>query len=79
MAKSESRTKNNNKTIFRTIVFTLIFLDCQLLISGVVIDTSSDANSLLKTRKDNYFPKGFLWGLSSTAYQTEGAWNSDGK
>lgn len=25
------------------------------------------------------FPPGFIWGASSCAYQTEGAWNADGK
>ena len=25
------------------------------------------------------FPKDFLWGSASAAYQVEGAWNEDGK
>ena len=32
---------------------------------------------IYKNVKD--FPKNFLWGASTSAYQVEGAWNEDGE
>ncbi|WP_179195069.1 family 1 glycosylhydrolase, partial [Bacillus mobilis] len=29
--------------------------------------------------KKQAFPKDFLWGAASAAYEIEGAWNEDGK
>lgn len=34
---------------------------------------------VVKMKKEAKFPKDFLWGASSSAYQFEGAWNEDGK
>ncbi len=34
--------------------------------------------SMYHNQLDN-FPKNFLWGAASAAYQIEGAWNEDGK
>lgn len=33
----------------------------------------------MEHQKLKAFPKHFLWGSASAAYQIEGAWNEDGK
>lgn len=39
----------------------------------------ADANSVLQNLNRDRFGKSFTWGISSSAYQTEGAHNADGK
>lgn len=47
-----------------------------LLLCGLLLQTNSAQNSQSKTLK---FPKGFLWGAASAAYQVEGGTKADGR
>jgi beta-glucosidase len=47
--------------------------------SGAIAGNAVVAEALAMSGKVLHFPKDFLWGAATSAYQVEGAWNEDGK
>lgn len=55
----------------------MAFLRTSLSLFAPSKDEASEAG--IKNKNLNTFPKNFIIGASSSAYQIEGAWNEDGK
>src|SRR5262245_28039298 len=53
-----------------------VFRDTKFLAAGPQVNAIVRRGNPMSTHP---FPKDFLWGVATSAYQIEGAWNEDGK
>ena len=55
------------------------FSACSGSSRAIDVTPASPRNQIFDTASPAIFPKGFFWGTTTSAYQIEGAWKTDGK